>query len=106
MIGDNIRRLRENSQLSREEVAAKVGIGLDAIEHYESNTWRPGLEVTVKLAKLFQATVVDIMDDCQLHLDPITRDTLIVQSDGRHVRVIGVLVNEGNEVKPDPRHVM
>lgn len=94
LIGDTIRTLRGERGMTREELAEAVGISPAAVEHYEANTWRPGLPVIIKLADHFGVTVTDILKNCSAFRDEATGDIVLVQDVGKKcVKVFGAIKN-------------
>jgi transcriptional regulator with XRE-family HTH domain len=82
MIGDNIRILRLERGFSIEELANAVGISVNAIEHYENNTWRPGVEVAARIADIFGITVMELVTGFSLLYDEATNKMHLIRHMG------------------------
>ena len=54
--GDRIAALREQLELTQEELAEKIGISRAALSHYEKNRRQPDYELVKKFADFFGVT--------------------------------------------------
>lgn len=54
---NRIKQLRENSDMTQEELAQKLNLSKGIISLYENDSRKPSLEVLVKLSKIFNCTV-------------------------------------------------
>ena len=61
--GDKIKRLRELSSLSREQLGCLVGVTRRAISYYEHNERFPDLDVILKIANIFGVVPVELLPD-------------------------------------------
>lgn len=96
MIGDTIRSLRDERGMTQEQLAAAVGVSPVAVQYYESNTWRPGMPVLVKMANHFGVLITDIVTHCSLYRDPETGDLVLLESLGNNsVKVYGTIKQSG-----------
>ena len=55
-IGGNIKRLREERNLTQKELAKKMGISASAVGMYEQGRREPSLALLVELSKVFSVT--------------------------------------------------
>lgn len=58
---ENLKRLREEKELSQAELAKLVGISQGAIGQYELNIKQPGVTVAGKIARVLGTTVDDML---------------------------------------------
>ncbi|CDN41486.1 Transcriptional regulator, XRE family [Paenibacillus sp. P22] len=56
-MGDRLRELRLNKNMSQEEVSKKIGITRSAYSHYEINNRQPVYETLIKLAAFFEVSL-------------------------------------------------
>jgi len=56
LLGDRIKLLRENRELSQLELAKILDVGNSSLSMYESNTRKPDYEVIKKIADYFNVT--------------------------------------------------
>ncbi len=61
LIGDRIKILRLRNNLTREELAKKIGVSYSAISMYERNKREPNNEITIKIANFFNASIDYLM---------------------------------------------
>ncbi len=59
-IYNRLKTFRVNANLSRKDLAEKVGVNYQTIGYLERGEYFPSLELALKLAKLFQIRVEDI----------------------------------------------
>ena len=62
MIGDTIRKMRLERNMTQEQLAAAIGVSEAAIQYYEDNIWRPGKPIVVRMAILWGITMEELMD--------------------------------------------
>lgn len=55
-IGENLKQLRKNNNLTQEQFANKVGLPRTTYAHYESNKRTPDIETLNRIAKTFNTT--------------------------------------------------
>ena len=55
-LGERIKQLRIEQNLTQEEMAQKLNISKSAISLYETNTREPSISVLISLAKLFDVS--------------------------------------------------
>lgn len=61
LIGENIRRLRREKNLTQEEAAAHLGVSFQAISKWERNEGYPDITLLPALANYFGVTVDDLL---------------------------------------------
>lgn len=100
MIGERIQTLRSEKGLTREALAAAVGVSPDAIRNYEENRWRPGTDTLWRLAGALEAGVQDIVEGCEVINDKSGDLILVERNNGCRLKVFGVVAkgNKMNEV--------
>lgn len=57
----NIRKLREKSNMTQGELAAKLGISQVAISHFEQGTRCPRLITLQNMSKIFNCTIDELL---------------------------------------------
>lgn len=70
-LGDKLKTLRVNNQLTRKQVAELIGVSVSTIGLYESNERLPSIPVLVKLASQYKTSV-----DYLLNIDTINKSVL------------------------------
>ena len=61
-IGENLKRFRKESGLSQEQVATIIKVDQSNVSRWERNLSRPDYENLVKLAKIYEVSINDILD--------------------------------------------
>lgn len=56
-LGDRVRILRKESDLSREELCKKINISYSALSKYETNSRFPDKDTLIKIADFFEVSV-------------------------------------------------
>jgi len=62
MVGDSIRKLRQERNLTQEQLAEAIGVSPTAIKQYEDNIWRPGNPILARMAILWGIAIQDLVD--------------------------------------------
>lgn len=57
---NNIKECRKKKRLTQEDLAKKLGVTRQTINAIENNKYNPTLELSMRLAKLFDVYVEDI----------------------------------------------
>ena len=65
-IGDTLKKLRLEENLTQEAVAKKLGISRVNYTRYENDTVRPSYETLIKIAQLYNVTIDYIFGLAQL----------------------------------------
>lgn len=76
-LGDKLKTLRVNNQLTRKQVAELIGVSVSTIGLYESNERLPSIPVLIKLASQYKTSVdyllnIDTSNKSALSLDGLT----------------------------------
>lgn len=84
LIGERLRQLRLNKNLTQKALAQQVGVGKKAISYYENNTREPPLGTLLTLAEVFNVSTDYILGRKNLGtpisaVDLTERDIAIVQ---------------------------
>jgi transcriptional regulator with XRE-family HTH domain len=100
MVGDVIHRFRTERGMSSQGLADAIGTSLMAIEQYEANHWRPGTQTIAKIAKVLDVRVDELLEDCRLLQDDVSKEIIIVRKAGdKQVRVVGTIKDECQDLK-------
>lgn len=62
MIGDNIKYLRKEKNLSQKQLGEKIGVSQKAIDYWESGTNEPKASYIIKLADYFEVSADYLLD--------------------------------------------
>lgn len=65
-LGNQIRKYRQQAQLSQETLAELVGVSRQAVSKWESNRSAPGTEHLLRLAEIFSVTVEELIREPQV----------------------------------------
>lgn len=65
-LGNQIRKFRQQAQLSQETLAELVGVSRQAVSKWESNRSAPGTEHLLRLAEIFSVTVEELIREPQI----------------------------------------
>ena len=63
MLGEKIKKYRENKNMTQNEVADIIGVKSATISKYESNTLEPNIESIKKLAEIFEISIDELLKD-------------------------------------------
>ena len=77
-MGEKLKSLRIEKNLTQKQVADRIGLAISAVSSYESGTRYPSYDVLVKLARIFH----------------ISTDYLLGMTDKRNIDVTGLNDNE------------
>ncbi|MGN1298308.1 MAG: helix-turn-helix domain-containing protein [Clostridia bacterium] len=73
ILGNRIKKERENLNLSREELAKKIGVSYSAIAMYEQGNREPNNEIILKMCEIFDCTMDYLMGNSDIKtLNPET----------------------------------
>lgn len=56
----SLKKIREKSGLTQQELADQIGVRRETIGHLENNRYNPSLEMALKIANIFGLTVEEI----------------------------------------------
>jgi transcriptional regulator with XRE-family HTH domain len=62
-LGRHLSELRSRRGYSREEAAKSLGLSAETLRLYEIATWRPSLTRMMRLAALYEVSLIDILQD-------------------------------------------
>ena len=77
-MGDKLKSLRIEKNLTQKQVADRIGLAISAVSSYESDTRYPSYDVLVKLARIFH----------------VSTDYLLGITNTRNIDVTGLRDNE------------
>ena len=77
-MGEKLKSLRIEKNLTQKQVADRIGLAISAVSSYESGTRYPSYDVLVKLARIFH----------------VSTDYLLGMTDTRNINVTGLNDNE------------
>lgn len=63
MLGEKIKKYRENKKMTQNEVAEVLGVKPATISKYETNTLEPNIESIKKLAEIFEISIDELLND-------------------------------------------
>ena len=63
MLGEKVKKYRENKNMTQNEVADILGVKSATISKYESNTLEPNIESIKKLAEIFEISIDELLSD-------------------------------------------
>ena len=63
MLGENIRRLREERKLTQEKLAEKLEVSFQAVSAWEREEYRPDVDKLLKLAEVFDVSLSTLVSD-------------------------------------------
>ena len=62
-LGSNIRKAREEREMTQEQVADKMGVTFQAVSSWERDEYRPDTDKLIRLAGLFDVSVSSLVED-------------------------------------------
>lgn len=65
VIGDRIRRLREDAHITKRFLAKEIGVSYSAMCKYESGLFIPADDVKIRIANYFCVTVQNLFFDAE-----------------------------------------
>ena len=72
VIGDNIRRIREDKHLSQKELAATIEVAPTQYSRVETGKVMPALKTLVKIAKVLDVPLDALVNDSTIPLQEVT----------------------------------
>lgn len=76
-LGERLRHLRENNNLTQREVAERIGVNKNTIGKYESDTANPSLQTIIKFALMYNVSIdylVGIGKESYLYLNEFSEN--------------------------------
>lgn len=61
LVNENIKKLRQNNNLTQEEFAEKIGISIQGLSNIERNRYQPNSETIDKICKVFNLTPIELL---------------------------------------------
>ncbi|WP_310883713.1 helix-turn-helix domain-containing protein [Priestia megaterium] len=61
-LGEQLQRLREEKNLSREELAQVMNVSRQAVYKWENNKGHPDIENLIKLSDLYNVTIDELIE--------------------------------------------
>lgn len=78
VLGNRIKKERENLGLSREDLAKKLGVSYSAIAMYEQGNREPNNEITLKMCEIFGCTMDYLMGQSEFRTHKDNLDNYII----------------------------
>jgi transcriptional regulator with XRE-family HTH domain len=93
MVSDNIKYLRKQKGYTQEQMAEKIGIKRSLLGAYEEGRAEPGLENLLKMSKIFDVSVDNIISE---NLSDPEKQKELVKKDieGKKLRVLAITVDK------------
>jgi len=61
-IGENLKKFRKDSGLSQQQISKLLNINQSNVSRWEKDLSRPDYETLIKLAKIYDVSINDILD--------------------------------------------
>lgn len=61
-VGQRISQLREERQLTQEELAEILGVTRAGVSHYENNRRQPGYQTLLRIAQTFNVSIAYVLE--------------------------------------------
>lgn len=89
--GKKLKKLREESSLTQNEIATKLGISRSALNQYEKGVRKAPLNIIMKFSELFRVSVDELLD---INIDETKRtlttdDTIFINQQKKWQKSIG-----------------
>ena len=106
LIKDKLTNLRESKEMSKEDLATKLGIDLEELESYENGEAEPSIAILNQICSIFEVDLNELTTpDDDVSLDEIkeekTEEVDTPSDDTKENEVIEVKVEEKKEEKKD-----
>lgn len=75
-LSDKLRTSRKNANLTRKQVAERIGVSYSVLAHYECGEREPSLRVLYKLARVYNVTIDFLLDNEQPSMSMVSLDGL------------------------------
>jgi transcriptional regulator with XRE-family HTH domain len=63
MVGDNIKQLRIQNNLSQQQIADLLKVNRSSISHWETGLNEPGVAIIVRLKQILNCTYEELLED-------------------------------------------
>lgn len=88
-IGNNIKKVRTDNNLTQEEFAKRLGVTFSAISQWETNRAAPRMGMVQKISDLFGVSKADLIADDTTPLPPLHKLTPVPSTATLPLRTIG-----------------
>ena len=86
-IGKNLKKYRENSQMTQKEIAEILNVEPATISKYESGILEPKIESLKKLAKVYEITIDELVKDEEDNVDISNVDVLKILKEQKDMKI-------------------
>lgn len=91
MLGEKIKSYRESKNMTQNEIADILGVKSATVSKYESGTLEPNIESLKKLAKIFEVSVDELLNDEQDRFDISKINVLNILREQKEMKLKGNL---------------
>lgn len=91
MLGEKIKKYRENKKMTQTEIAEILGVKSATISKYETNTLEPNIESIKKLAEIFEISIDELLKDEKEELDISKFNILDILREQKNMKLKGNL---------------
>lgn len=91
MLGEKLKKYRENKKMTQAEIAQALGIKSATVSKYESGILEPNIEALKKLSELFEVTIDELLNDEQDRFDISKINLLNILSEQKEMKLKGNL---------------
>lgn len=88
-IGNNIKKVRTDNNLTQEEFAKRLGVTFSAISQWETNRAAPRMGMVQKISDLFGVSKADLIADNTTPLPPLHKLTPVASTATLPLRTLG-----------------
>ena len=88
-IGNNIKKVRTDNNLTQEEFAKRLGVTFSAISQWETNRAAPRMGMVQKISDLFGVSKADLIADDATPLPPLNKLTPVASTATLPLRTLG-----------------
>lgn len=82
-LGDRLHRLREEKNMSREELAQQMNVSRQAIYKWENNKGYPDIQNLLKLSEIYETTIDDLIKS-----DPTLQNKINIDEDEKKTMML------------------
>ncbi|MED4116900.1 helix-turn-helix transcriptional regulator [Priestia megaterium] len=73
-LGEQLQRLREAKNMSREELAQQMNVSRQAVYKWENNKGYPGIQNLLKISEIYETTIDELIKSDSIFQDKINID--------------------------------
>lgn len=88
-IGNNIKKVRTDNNLTQEEFAKRLGVTFSAISQWETNRAAPRMGMVQKISDLFGVSKADLIADDTTSIPPLNKLTPVASTATLPLRTLG-----------------